>query len=87
MSIAYNRVDWKHIEKLTRSMNFSEKWIKLIMECVTSITYKIIINGSPNAQIQPSRGLRRGDPISPYPFLLSMKSLSNGLNKLKEQNK
>lgn len=57
------------------------------MGCVTSVTYRILLNGSSNTEITPSKGLRQWDPISPYLFLFSMQSLSNGLGKLEELNK
>lgn len=40
------------------------------MECMSSVSYKILINGSPGDQIIISRGIRQGDPISPFLFLL-----------------
>lgn len=84
MSKAYDRIEWKHPEQTMRRMDFSDKWINLIMECVTSVTYRILVNGSPNSEISSSRGLRQGDLMSPYFFLLSMQSLSNGLKRLEE---
>jgi hypothetical protein len=60
-----------------RKMGFVEKWIHLVMMCVTSASFSIIVNGAPVGNIIPSRGLRQGDPISPYLFLLCADSLSS----------
>ena len=56
---------------------FVERWINLIMQCITSITYAIRINGSPRGRIIPSKGIRQGDPLSPYLFLLCVEGLSS----------
>ena len=57
-------------------LGFVDKWRKLIMQCVTTISYAIKINGSPRGRIIPSRGTRKGDPLSPYLFLLCAEGLS-----------
>ena len=46
------------------------------MQCVTTVTYAIKINGSPRGRIIPSRSIRQGDPLSPYLFLLCVEGLS-----------
>ena len=81
MSKAYDRVEWVYLEAMMRKMGFNERWIFLIMMCVTTVSYSVLINGEPKGKITPSKGLRQGDPISPYLFLLCVEGLSAILKK------
>lgn len=62
-------------------MGFHEKWISLMMMCVTMVSYFVLTNGEPRGRIIPSKGIRQGDPIFPYMFLLCAEGLSVMLRK------
>ena len=64
-----------------RKMGFQEKWIQLIMICVKTVSYSVLINGEPKGKITPTRGLHQGDPISPYLFLLVTEGLHGLISK------
>ena len=81
MSKAYNRVEWSFVECLLKKMGFHSKWVDLMMECITTISYSILINGEPSHTIHPSRGLRQRDPLSPYIFLLCTEGLHGLLTR------
>ncbi|XP_075649758.1 uncharacterized protein LOC142620243 [Castanea sativa] len=81
MSKAYDRVEWRFMEKVLYRMGFCDKWINLMMECITTATYSILINGDPYGNIVPSRGLRQGDPLSPYLFLFCTEGLHGLITK------
>ena len=61
-------------------MSFHEKWINLIMHCITTISYFVLINGVAYGSIIPTRGLRQGDLVSPYIFLLCAYGFSSLIN-------
>lgn len=65
-------------------MDFPAHWIQLIMQCVTTVSFRVRINGAYSNSFLPKAGLRQGDPLSPYLFILSMNVLSGTLIKAHE---
>ena len=84
MSKAYDRLEWEFIQLVLERLGFHHRWISWIMECVSSVTYAFLINGSPRGRVKPSRGIRQGDPLSPYIFILCSEVLSGLCNRAQE---
>uniref|UniRef100_A0A2N9HN71 Reverse transcriptase domain-containing protein n=1 Tax=Fagus sylvatica TaxID=28930 RepID=A0A2N9HN71_FAGSY len=76
MSKAYDRVEWTFLERVMQRMGFESRWIHLMMVCVRTTSYSVLLNGEPTGYIKPSRGIRQGDPLSPYLFLFCAEGLT-----------
>ena len=59
-----------------QKMGFHDQWISIIMMCITSVTYSVIINGETKGEIITSRDIRQEDSLLPFLFLLCAEGLS-----------
>lgn len=63
-------------------LGFARHWIDIVMCSIKSVSYSVLVNGNPTGYIVPTRGIRQGDPLSPYLFILCAEGLSSLLSKL-----
>ena len=59
MSKVYNQVEWYYLEGIMRKVGFRWRWINLVMGCVKTVSYSILVNGEPYEIIFPTRGIRQ----------------------------
>lgn len=67
-------------------MGFCSRWVELIMRCVESVNFSVLINGVPGPFFKSRRGLRQGDPLSSYFFLLCSEGFFALLSREEERN-
>jgi hypothetical protein len=80
MSKAYDRVEWTFLERMLGQLGFHQNWVNVVMQLVTTVTYRVKVNGELTEEIFPGRGLRQGNPLSPYLFLICVEAFSCLLN-------
>ena len=73
---AYDNINWKFLFAVLRKMDFGEIWINWIEWCISIVKFSVLINGSPSGLFQSLRGLRQGDSLSPYFFVIAMEVFS-----------
>ena len=81
MSKAYDRVEWDFLKMCLIKFGFCMDWVLLIMKCIESVQLNLCVSGDKIDSITPGRGLRQGDPFSPYLFILMAEVLSTMIHK------
>lgn len=82
---AYDRVEWRILRVIMLKMGFDINWMNKIMDCVTSATFSVNVNGHSTDHIIPHRGLRQGCLLSPYLFLLCSEGLTSLINAVERE--
>jgi len=83
---AYDSVRWNFLYDMMRRMGFHSKWIAWIRGCLESTTISVLVNGSPTSEFKPTRGLRQGDPLAPFLFLVVVEGLAGLVRQATKAN-
>ena len=87
MNKANDRVEWDFLHETLVRMGFNQHWIHMVMGCVSFVSCTVLVNGTPGKSLRPTRGLRQGDPLSPYFFILVCELLSRNIKRAIAEDK
>ncbi|XP_057432959.1 uncharacterized protein LOC130725784 [Lotus japonicus] len=76
---AYDRLKWPFLLETLQLIGLDDHFCNLIMSCVSSCRFQVSFNGGRSSTFSPQRGLRQGDPLSPYLFVLCMERLAHSI--------
>ena len=80
---AYDSIEWPFLKCVMQEMSFAFKFINWVMNCVSTVSYSILINGFACIPFRAQKGLRQGDPMSSFLFALSMEYFRRCLKRKK----
>ena len=82
---AFDSINWSYLDSIQMQMGFGNKWRNWIRACLSSARASVIINGCPTEEFSVSRGVRQGDPLSSFLFILAMEGLNVAINAAKDK--
>ena len=83
LSKAFDKLNWNFIGNMLEAFGFHQSWIRWITNLITMPLLLFMLNGVPSNPFNPSRGIRQGDPLSPFLFILMVEGLGHMLSKAK----
>jgi hypothetical protein len=80
LSKYFDRISWQYMRSLLEAYGFDTTWIDWIMHLTSSTFFSILVNGVPSQPFSPTRGIRQGDPLSPFLFVIMVEGLGRYIN-------
>ncbi|WOL20431.1 hypothetical protein Cni_G29236 [Canna indica] len=85
MSKTFDHLEWPFITATLKAMGFHPHFIELIQQCIEIVSYSVIVGGQTYGYFKPARGIRQGDPLSPFLFVIAMESFLQLLEHARNQ--
>lgn len=82
MTKAYDRIEWSFLEKIMLKLGFHNKWVQLVMMCVSLVSLSILLNGKKKGNFGATKGIQQRDPLSPYLFIICAEGFSHMISKV-----
>lgn len=81
LSKAFDKLSWSYIQNMLKAFGFSHSWVRWIMSLISSSHFSLLVNGLPSRPFKPTRGIRQGDPLSPFLFVIMAEGLGRHIKQ------